>query len=114
MAVETILEPLVKHGLFSTPEEAARKLVRNHVLQQIDTYRQRVTEFERKHGVNFEQFTRYTAERTTRLRNPGDMPPDKLQILSQDIMREEDDWLDWKVAEEMLESWLGLGVETKQ
>jgi hypothetical protein len=29
-------------------------------------------------------------------------------------MRDEEDWLDWKVAEEMLESWLGLGVETRQ
>jgi hypothetical protein len=26
-------------------------------------------------------------------------------------MQEEDDWLDWKVAQEMLESWLGLRQE---
>ncbi len=26
-------------------------------------------------------------------------------------MEEEDDWLDWKVAKEMLESWLGLRQE---
>ena len=114
MTVEMILEPLVKRKLFSTSEEAARKLARNYILQQIDTYKRHVTEFERKRGMSFEQFTRYTAERTAHLRNPGDMPPEKLQILSQDIMRDEDDWLDWKVAEEMLESWLGLGAETKQ
>jgi len=27
------------------------------------------------------------------------------------IMQEEDDWLDWKAAEELLESWLGLRQE---
>ena len=26
-------------------------------------------------------------------------------------MREEDDWLDWKAAQEMLESWLGVRRE---
>jgi hypothetical protein len=114
MTVETILEPLVKHKLFGSPEEAARKLARNCVLKQIDTYRQRVAEFEHKHGMSFEQFTRYTTERTAHLRKLGDMPPEKLQILSQDIMLDEDDWLDWKIAEEMLESWLGFGAETKQ
>jgi len=111
MTVETILEPFVKRKLFGSTEEAARKLARNYVLQQIDTYKQRVAEFERKHGISFEQFTRYTAERTARLRNPGDMPPDKRRILSEDILRDEEDWLDWKASEEMLESWLGLKSE---
>jgi hypothetical protein len=114
MTVETILEPLVKRKLFDTPEDAARKLARDYILQQIETYKQRIGEFEHKWGMSFEQFTRYTAERTAHLRNPGDMPPEKLQILSQDIMRDEDDWLDWKVAVEMLESWLGLGAEAQQ
>ena len=114
MTVETILEPFVRRKLFSTPEEAARKLARNYILQQIETCKQRVTEFERKHGISFEQFTRYTAERTARLRNPGDTPPEKLSILSEDIMSDEEDWLDWKVAEEMLESWLGLESEPAQ
>jgi len=27
-------------------------------------------------------------------------------------MQEEDDWLDWKVAREMLENWLGLRQES--
>ena len=111
MTVETILEPFVKRKLFGSLEEAARKLAVSYILQQIKTYEHRVAEFEDKHGMTFEQFTRYTAERTAHLRNPGDMPPEKLLILSQDVMLDEDDWLDWKVAEEMLESWLGLKSE---
>ena len=108
MTVEAILEPFVRRKLFVSQEEAAQKLARNYILQQVDTYKQRIAEFERKHGMSFEQFTRYTTERTARLRNLGDTPKEKLQILSQDIMRDEEDWLDWKAAEEMLTSWLGL------
>ena len=109
MSVEMVLEPLVKRKLFSSPEEAARKLVRDYVLHQIAAYKQQSAEMERRHGMSFEQFTRYTAGRTARLRNPGEMSPEQRQILSEDVMRDEEDWLDWKVAEEMLQSWLGLG-----
>ena len=112
MTVEAILEPFVERKLFGSLEEAARKLAVNYILQQIDIYKQRVAELERKHGMSFDQFTRYTAERTAHLCNPGNTPPEKLLILSQYVMLDEDDWLDWKVAEEMLESWLGLSSET--
>ena len=29
--------------------------------------------------------------------------------LGKAVMGEEDDWLDWKAAQEILESWLGIG-----
>jgi hypothetical protein len=38
----------------------------------------------------------------------GCLPADQLKALGQAIMTEEDDWLDWKAAREMLDSWLGL------
>ena len=43
----------------------------------------------------------------------GDLSSKEHQILAQAVMREEDDWLDWKVAKEMLESWIGLRQEAK-
>ncbi|MEA2014437.1 MAG: hypothetical protein U9N38_03925 [Thermodesulfobacteriota bacterium] len=33
------------------------------------------------------------------------------QKLGQAIMQEEDDWLDWKAAQEMLKSWIGVRKE---
>jgi len=33
------------------------------------------------------------------------------QVLARAVMQEEDDWLDWKVAQEMIESWIGLQQE---
>ncbi len=54
--------------------------------------------------MSFEQFTRYTAERTAYLRNSTDLSLDERRSLNEEIMLDEDDWLDWKAAEEMLSS----------
>ena len=60
--------------------------------------------------MRFEQFAEYLHERSLLLEE-GDLSPEQRQILGRAIMQEEDDWLDWKVAREMLESWLGLHRE---
>jgi len=41
----------------------------------------------------------------------GRLGAQERQTLGQAIMQEEDDWLDWKAAQEMLDSWLGLRQE---
>lgn len=110
-AVEAILEPLVSRRLFATPEEAAKRLVRDYVLQQIMSCRERIAAFERKYGMDFSHFTEYTSERTALLRRSTGLPPEQRQSLAQAVMREEDDWLDWKAAEEFLQRWLGLQTE---
>jgi len=75
-------------------------------MRPVDVCKQKIVELERKHGMSFEQFTRYTAERTARLRRPGEMSQVQRQTLAQEVMQDEEDWLDWKAAEEMLQSWL--------
>lgn len=74
MTVEAILNPLVRRGLFSDVEQAARSLARSYVLQQIDLCRKETTEYENKRGMSFEQFTRYTEQRAEQLRQAGDWP----------------------------------------
>jgi ribonuclease HII len=75
-------------------------------MRPVDVCKQKIVELERKHGMSFEQFTRHTSERTARLRDSTNLSPDERRILSEEIMRDEEDWLDWKAAEEMLQSWL--------
>lgn len=108
--VSAVMEPLIKRKIFLTEEEAVRSLLREYVLQQISTLRQELTGFERKHGMRFEQFTEYLHERSLLLEE-SDLLPEQRQALGRAIMQEEDDWLDWKVTREMLESWLGLHRE---
>lgn len=114
MTAERVLSPLVKNGLFANSEDAARSLLRNYVLQQVETYRQQVDDFQHKHGMTYEQFSGYTAERTAQLRQRTDWSEDQRVKMSQLIMQDEQDWLEWKTAEEMLRSWLGLRDEPAQ
>lgn len=56
------------------------------------------------------QFTQYLHQRSILLESE-DLSPEQRQALGRAIMQEEDDWLDWKVAWEMLDSGLGLRQE---
>jgi len=45
--VAAIVEPLVAHKAFPSAEAAARELVRDFILRQIDLYRSRILALER-------------------------------------------------------------------
>ena len=104
------MEPLIRRKVFATEEEAVRSLLRGYVLRQIDALRRELARFERKYGMRFEQFVEYLHGRSVLLEE-GEFSAEQRQALGQAIMREEDDWLDWKASREMLESWLGLRQE---
>ena len=108
--IDDFFEPLVGRNLFTSTEERAQTIVRDYILHQVDSCRAQIAEFERKHGMKFEQFTRYTEERTALLRS-GKLDGDEKRSLGQAIMADEEDWLEWKATEELLQSWLGLRRE---
>ena len=109
-AISAVIEPLIERRLFDTEEEAIRELLRDYILRQITGLRQDVGRFEQKYSMRFQQFSEYLHERSALLEK-GDFSVEQRQALGRAIMQEEDDWLDWKAAREMLESWLGLGPE---
>lgn len=108
--VVTTMESLVRRGIFATEEQATRELVRDYVLRQIATLQQELARFDRKYGMSFKRFGEYLHERSVLLES-DQLSPQQRQSLGQAIMLEEDDWLDWKAALEMLDSWLGLRQE---
>jgi len=108
--VSAVMEPLIRRKVFATEEEAVRSLLRQYVLQQIGALQRELTRFERKYGMRFKQFTEYLHERSVLLEK-GELSPEQRLALGRAIMQKEDDWLDWKVAREMLEGWLGLRRE---
>jgi hypothetical protein len=104
------VEPLVRRQIFADEEQAARELVRDYLLRQITSLQREVARFERRYGMRFERFGEYLHERSALLET-SQLEPSQRQALGQAAMREEDDWLDWKAAQEMLESWLGVRHE---
>ena len=60
--------------------------------------------------MKYADFGEYLRERL-RLLASGERADEEQTQLGQAIMLEEDDLLEWKAAEEMLENWLGLRQE---
>jgi len=103
--VAAVVEPFVRRGLFASPEKAVAEMARDYVLRQIERYRTATESLQAKYGMTYEQFEAYLKSRAATLSaspNPA---------LNQAVIAEEEDALDWKIAREMLQSWLGLQAE---
>jgi hypothetical protein len=98
----TLVEPFVKRGIFESPEKAVAEMARAYVLHQIERYRTRSEQLEKRYGMPYEQFQTYLQARATSLETNSS------PALHQAIMQEEEDALNWKIAREMLSNWLGL------
>ena len=103
--VATLLSPFVKRGLFDSPEKAVATLARDYTLQQITRHQAVIAQLQKKYGMSYEQFEAYLAARSATV---AAMPSPQL---SQALMEEEEDALDWKIAQDMLTQWLGLQSE---
>ncbi len=108
--VRAMVTPLVNREMFATEEEAVRCLLREYILQRISQIQEELSRLESKYGMSFEHFAAYVHERSLLLEE-RDLSPEQRKTLGQAIMEEEEDWLDWKVSWELLESWLGLRQE---
>lgn len=109
-AVSAVIKPLITRKIFVSEEEAVRVLLRDYMLRQITDLQHRVEQFSQKYEMDFHQFNDYLHERSALLTG-GTLTQEQQQTLGRAIMEEEDDWLDWKAAQEMLENWLGVRQE---
>ncbi len=103
--IAEIVSPLVENGMFENAETAVKNLMRDYILNQIHHYQRKIKKFEKKYKMNYDLFNQYLKERAKKV------VLDK--SLHQPFMVEEEDALEWKVATEMLESWLGLRRKSK-
>ncbi len=104
--IVSVVEPFVRRGLFATPEQAVTEMARDYILRQIERYRTTIEAMQARHGMTYEQFDAYLKSRSATLAAQPE------PALNQAVMAEEEDALDWKIAREMLHSWLGLQAET--
>jgi hypothetical protein len=109
-SISAVIEPLIRKKIFNTEEEAIQELTREYILRQIAILRRKIGRFERNYGMRFQQFCDYLHERSVLLEK-SKLSEEQRQVLARAVMQEEDDWLDWKVAQEMIESWIGLQQE---
>jgi polyhydroxyalkanoate synthesis regulator phasin len=110
--VDKVVEPLVQRGLFETTESAVRGLAQDYILRQIVRYQETIGNLEQKYGMDYDQFIQYLKQRAALLQSTN-VSPEQRQPLNQAVMLEEEDALEWKIAREMLQSWLGLKSEVE-
>lgn len=80
-----IADSLVVEAKFASKEDALRSLARSAVRERVLRYRRRIQRLERKHSADFAGFTR---------RIEGSATP-----------QQEDDWLAWRSAIDMMNEW---------
>ena len=81
----TIARSLVVSHKYASVEQALQGMARSEVKRKIAYYQRRIRGLERKHGVGFEAFSARLKGRAT--------------------PEEEDDWLAWRSANQMLMDW---------
>jgi translation initiation factor 2 alpha subunit (eIF-2alpha) len=85
-------------------ERAVIEMAREYILHQTENYRSVIESLQAKYGMTYDQFNAYLKARSeTLVKTPN-------PALNQAVMKEADA-SDWKIAEEMLQAWLGLQSE---
>jgi len=106
--ISNIIEPFIQRGLFESPEKAILVMARDYVLHQVERYQATINRFRHKYGMEYELFEDYLKARSATLATIPDI------ALNQEIMAEEEDALDWKIACDMLANWLGIQVQVTE
>lgn len=108
-----VLEPLIRRQLFVDERSAVQELARGYILRHVEGLTEQIRDFENRYGMGFDRFAEYLHERSLLLSSDR-LDSEQRRSLGQAVMVEEDDWLEWKAAQEMLDSWLGLSSEVAE
>jgi len=108
--IANYIQPLIKRQIFISEDEAIQAVIKYYIDNQISDLKEINKNFEKKYGINFQNFEKKLHEKSTQLLDQNFSKKNKLE-LSQNIMNEEDDWLEWKASYEMLQTWKDVFME---
>lgn len=80
-----ITKPFILAGIYKDEKSALTDITLNYVSRKIEQYNSIILSFKKKHGCEFDEFT--------------------AQIKDNASFEIEDDWMEWKSAIEMRQSW---------
>ncbi|MCZ7402231.1 MAG: hypothetical protein O8C61_08415 [Candidatus Methanoperedens sp.] len=85
-------KPLVELGLYGSTREFIQEITSEFIKHKIEFYRKQLKVFEKKYGMSFSAFSK-------KLENNASIP-------------EEDDWMEWEAAENMMGVWKQAAKES--
>jgi hypothetical protein len=88
--LEALSRPFIQAGLYESEEDFLRDLMKDLVQRKIKSYDSKVRKYQRRYQ-NWEKFTR--------------------EIKGKATPEQEDEWLEWEAARNMLKAWQKLAKE---
>lgn len=83
--ISSLLRPLVVSGIYKDEKIALKDIIADYIQRKIEASSAVIKQMEKKYGKNFESITKEMRNKAT--------------------MSAEDDWMEWKAAMLMNESW---------
>ncbi len=80
-----ITKPFITAGIYKDEKSALTDITLDYISRKIDQYNNIISTFKKKYSCDFDQFS--------------------AQIQNQASLENEDDWMEWKSAIEMRQSW---------
>jgi len=87
-----IAKPLMELGLYDSTKEFVRDITSEFIKHKIELYKKQLKAFEQKYGMSFEAFSKKLEKGAS--------------------VAEEDEWMEWEAAENMLKVWKQAAKET--
>lgn len=87
-----VAKPLVELGLYGSTREFIQEITSEFIKHKIEFYKKQLKVFEKKYGMSFSAFSK-------KLENSASIP-------------EEDDWMEWEAAENMIGVWKQAAKES--
>jgi len=87
-----IAKPMMDMGLYESTSEFVREVARDFIRHKIESYKMKLKDFEQKHRMNFTAFSKKLKKGAS--------------------IADEDEWMEWEAAKNMLKAWKQAAKET--
>jgi hypothetical protein len=105
MPMPNVIEPFIRRGVFADSDAAIAEMARAYTARHIQQYQATIDRLQAQYGMSYEAFLAYLQARAEILTQTPD------GALNEAIMQEEEDALEWKIAQEMRYNWLAIQAE---
>lgn len=93
-ATVLLTEPLVRSGVYSSPEQALKYIILDYIERQIALGEAEIKRYEAKYQCTFAEWTE--------------------SLSGQASLADEDDWMEWEAALDMLDGWRQIKAIVEQ
>jgi hypothetical protein len=92
--IPLLTEPFVRTGLYASPEQALKHIILDYIERQIAWAEAELARYQQKYRQTFDEWSK--------------------SLLAGAAVADEDDWMAWEAARDMLDGWQKIKAEIEQ